>query len=72
MARRQWLWMFVSGLAAAMFGGRLLAQGKGKGKGGKGGKGDHIPGKRWEYTVTKNGMVVESGTFRWLMLPHIC
>jgi hypothetical protein len=67
MARRQWLWMFFIALAAAIFCGQVLAQGKGKGKGdkgGKGGKGDHIPGKRWEYTVTKDGMVVETGTFR--------
>jgi hypothetical protein len=67
MARRQWLLMFVFGIAAAMFGARAPGQGKGKGKGGKGekgSKGDHIPGKRWEYTVTKGGMVIEQGTFR--------
>ena len=67
MARRQWLLMFVFGIAAAMFGARAPGQGKGKGKGGKGengGKGDHIPGKRWEYTVTKGGMVIEQGNFR--------
>jgi hypothetical protein len=66
MTRRQWLGMFLVALAAVVSCGQLLAQGKGKGKGkgDKGGKGDHIPGKRWEYTVTKGGMVIEQGTFR--------
>jgi hypothetical protein len=64
MRRRQWLLACVLGLAAAVLCGRLPAQGKGKDKGGKGGKNDHIPGKRWEYTVTKGGTVIEQGTFR--------
>jgi hypothetical protein len=66
MQRRHWLMMFLYGIAVAIACGSLPAQNKGKGKGekGKGGKANRIPGKRWEYTVTQGGMVLETGMFR--------
>jgi hypothetical protein len=65
MRKRQWLMMCIAAIAVAVFCGELPGQGKGKGKGkgDKGGKNDHIPGKRWEFTVSKGGMVIETGTF---------